>query len=167
MNDRFRVGPKSDLSSPLLRSVAKAGRHGKAWLGEGGNDFLPDIAGEPGRSPAGRTSRGTPVAWKFAERSRFDNATGDGGDDIMEEEICLQGLLIPMDWQGNGRVKTVALATDDEREIFIRNPLDQRIMSHLRERVELWGRYADVPDQSIFEVNRLQFQHPRSESRSK
>ncbi|MDJ0857328.1 MAG: hypothetical protein QNI88_19125 [Desulfobacterales bacterium] len=85
----------------------------------------------------------------------------------MEEEICLQGLLIPMDWHGNGRVKTVALATDDEREIFIRNPLDQRIMSHLRERVELWGRYADVPDQSIFEVNRLQFQHPRSESRSK
>lgn len=81
----------------------------------------------------------------------------------MEKEICLQGLLIPMDWHGNGRVKRVALATDDEREIHIRNPLDHRILHHLRQRVELWGRYADVPEQSVFEVNRLQYRRPRSE----
>ena len=79
----------------------------------------------------------------------------------MEKEICLQGLLIPMDWHRNGRIKTVALATDDEREIVIRNPLDQWIMSHLRQRVALWGHYVDLPDQSVFVVNRRRFRRPR------
>ncbi len=96
---------------------------------------------------------------------RFDNIIAYRGGEIMEEEICLQGLLIPMDWHGNGRVKTVALATDDEREIFIRNPLDEWITRHLRQRVALWGRYADVPDRSVFEVNRLQCHRPRPDPR--
>jgi hypothetical protein len=73
----------------------------------------------------------------------------------VEEEICLIGLLIPMDWHSNGRVKSVALATDDEREIYIRNPRHLHILPHLRQRVELWGKFNDPQNPAVFQVRRL------------
>ena len=94
---------------------------------------------------------------------RLDNIIADGGGEIMEEEICLRGLLIPMDWHGNGRVKTVALATDDEREIFIRNPRHLHVIHHLRQRVELWGTFEDPQNPTVFMIKRLQRQRPTPE----
>jgi len=74
----------------------------------------------------------------------------------MDREIYLTGLLIPVDWHGNGRVKAVALATDDEREISIGGPLQAHIVHHLRQQVELWGTYDDPIQPTVFQVNRLQ-----------
>ncbi len=73
----------------------------------------------------------------------------------MKEVICLKGLLIPMDWHRNGRVKTVVLATYDENEIFIHNPTQNHIIAHLRQRVELWGTFDDSQHPTVFQVNRL------------
>ena len=74
----------------------------------------------------------------------------------MGREIYLTGLLIPVDWYGNGSVKAVALATDDEQEIFIGGPLQEHIVHHLRQQVELWGTYDDPVHQTVFQVNRFQ-----------
>jgi hypothetical protein len=74
----------------------------------------------------------------------------------MGREIYLTGLLIPVDWHGNGSVKAVALATDDEKEISIGGPLQEHIVHHLRQQVELWGSYDDPIQPSVFQVNRFQ-----------
>ena len=74
----------------------------------------------------------------------------------MGQEIHLTGLLIPVDWYGNGNVKAVALATDDEKEISIGGPLRNHILHHLRQQVELWGTYEDPIQQTVFQVNRFQ-----------
>jgi len=74
----------------------------------------------------------------------------------MDQEIHLTGLLIPVDWYGNGNVKAVALATDDEKEISIRGLLRDHILHHLRQQVELWGTYEDPIHQTVFQVNRFQ-----------
>jgi hypothetical protein len=74
---------------------------------------------------------------------------------MMQHEICLRGLLIPKDWHGNGRVKIVALATDDEREITLRNPPRKNIIHHLRHQVELWGAFDDPQDPTVFQISRL------------
>jgi hypothetical protein len=97
------------------------------------------------------------VAFDFVDRSRTDNGIEKGSGGLMGREICLEGLLIPKDWYHNGRVKSVVLATDDEKEIHIRNPLQQHIIHHLRQRVALWGTFEDADDQTAFQVNRLQF----------
>jgi hypothetical protein len=75
----------------------------------------------------------------------------------MGQEIYLTGLLIPVDWYGNGNVKTVALATDDEKEISIGGPLQNNIMRHLRKQVALWGSFEDPTNQTVFQVRRF---HP-------
>jgi hypothetical protein len=74
----------------------------------------------------------------------------------MSREIYLTGLLIPVDWHVNGSVKAVALATDDEKEISIGGPLQEYIIHHLRQQVELWGTYEDPIHQTVFQVNRFQ-----------
>ena len=81
----------------------------------------------------------------------------------MSREIYLTGLLIPVDWYGNGRVKAVALATDDEQEISIGGPLQDHILHHLRQQVELWGTYEDPIQQAVFQVNRFQPKQPSQE----
>lgn len=73
----------------------------------------------------------------------------------MAQEVCLKGLLIPKDWHHNGRVKAVALATDDEKEIFIRIPPRKQITHYLRHQVELWGAFDDPQDPTVFHVRRL------------
>ena len=75
----------------------------------------------------------------------------------MNEEIYLTGLLIPVAWYGNGNVKTVALATDDEKEISISGPLQKNIMRHLRQQVALWGTFEDPINCAVFQVKRF---HP-------
>jgi hypothetical protein len=82
---------------------------------------------------------------------------------MMGQEVCLKGLLIPKDWYHNGRVKSVVLATDDEQEICIRNPLPKQLIHHLRERVALWGTFEEADNQTAFQVNRLQFGRPAPE----
>lgn len=74
----------------------------------------------------------------------------------MNQEIYLTGLLIPIDWFGNGQVKAIALATDDEKEVSIAGPLQDHFLLHLRQKVELWGTYEDPVHQTVFLVNRFQ-----------
>jgi hypothetical protein len=57
----------------------------------------------------------------------------------------------------------VALATDDEREIFIRNPRHLHVIHHLRQRVELWGTFEDPQNPTVFMIKRLQRQRPTPE----
>lgn len=73
----------------------------------------------------------------------------------MDQEIHLTGLLIPVDWHGNGRVKAVALATADEQEIAVGGPLLQHILNHLRERVDIWGTYDDPVHGKRFRICRI------------
>jgi hypothetical protein len=75
----------------------------------------------------------------------------------MDQEIYLTGLLIPVDWYGNGSIKAVALATDDENEISIGGPLQKNIMRHLRQQVALWGTFEDPINRAVIQVKRL---HP-------
>lgn len=74
----------------------------------------------------------------------------------MVHEIHLRGLLIPVDWHANGRVKTVALATSDEQEIAIGGPLLGHILCHLRQRVDVWGMYDDPVLRNSFCISRIQ-----------
>jgi hypothetical protein len=80
----------------------------------------------------------------------------------MAQEIHLRGLLIPKDWYSNGKIKTLALATDDEKEISIGNPAHHHIMRHLRQRVELWGTFEDPLHHRVFQVNRLKIEDASS-----
>jgi hypothetical protein len=73
----------------------------------------------------------------------------------MNQEIYLTGLLIPVDWSGNGSVKAVALATADEKEIPIGGPLQSNIIGHLRQQVALWGTFENPTGQTVFNVNRF------------
>lgn len=73
----------------------------------------------------------------------------------MAQEVCLRGLIIPKEWHRNGRVKSLALATNDEKEISISNPMQIRIIRHLRQQVEVWGIFEDPACQTIFQVTRL------------
>ena len=75
----------------------------------------------------------------------------------MDQEIYLTGLLIPVDWYGNGSIKAVALATDDEKEISIGGPLQKNIMCHLRQQVALWGTFEDPLNRAVIQVKRF---HP-------
>ncbi|MGD9249841.1 MAG: hypothetical protein PVG19_01385 [Desulfobacterales bacterium] len=73
----------------------------------------------------------------------------------MVEEVRLNGLLIPNDWHANGRVKSLTLATDDEKEITL-SGLPSRLMKlHLRQRVDVWGTFADSQNPAVFKVRRL------------
>ena len=80
----------------------------------------------------------------------------------MNQEIYLTGLLIPVDWSGNGSVKAVALATADEKEIPIGGPLQPNIIGHLRQQVALWGTFEDPIGQTVFNVNRFHPMPPHS-----
>jgi hypothetical protein len=73
----------------------------------------------------------------------------------MMEETYLEGLLIPKDWHSNGRVKSLALATDDEQEIAIGKPLHRGMIKHMRQRVEIWGVFEDPVLRTVFNVRRL------------
>lgn len=74
----------------------------------------------------------------------------------MDQEIHFTGLLIPVAWHGNGRVKAVALATADEQEIAVGGPLLHRILGHLREQVDIWGTFDDPVGRKGFRVCRFQ-----------
>ena len=78
----------------------------------------------------------------------------------MDEEIHLQGLLIPKDWHSNGCVKALALATDDEKEVMISTPLQGDMIRHLRQRVEIWGAFDDPVLRTVFYVRRLKCREP-------
>jgi hypothetical protein len=80
----------------------------------------------------------------------------------MDQEIYLTGLLIPVDWSGNGSVKAVALATADEKEIPIGGPLQTNIIGHLRQQVALWGTFEDPVGRTVFNVNRFHLMPPHS-----
>jgi hypothetical protein len=80
----------------------------------------------------------------------------------MDQEIYLTGLLIPVDWSGNGSVKAVALATADEKEIPIGGPLQTNIIGHLRQQVALWGTFEDPIGRTVFNVNRFLLVPPHS-----
>ena len=80
----------------------------------------------------------------------------------MDQEIYLTGLLIPVDWSGNGSVKAVALATADEKEIPIGGPLQPNIIGHLRQQVALWGTFEDPIGQTVFNVNRFHLMPPHA-----
>ena len=85
---------------------------------------------------------------------------GKGAGTAMSQEIHLTGLIIPIDWYGNGRVKAVALATNDEKEISIGGPLRDHIIPHLRQQVDLWGTFEDPLHRTVFQVNRFQPKPP-------
>jgi hypothetical protein len=80
----------------------------------------------------------------------------------MGQEMYLTGLLIPVDWNGNGSVKAVALATADEKEIPIGGPLQNSIIGYLRQQVVLWGTFENPIGQAVFNVNRFQLMRPHS-----
>lgn len=73
---------------------------------------------------------------------------------IMDREVQLTGLLIPVDWHGSGRVKAVALATADEEEIVIAGPLPNDILRHLRQLVHVWGVFENPVQRRRFYVHR-------------
>ena len=54
--------------------------------------------------------------------------------------INLKGIVIPVDWDHNGNIISVAIATDDEQEYFIDASQNvKNMVALLRQEVELSG----------------------------
>jgi hypothetical protein len=74
----------------------------------------------------------------------------------MSADIQLRGLIIPIDWYRDGRIKTIALATPDEQYVVIRPEGIKFDLSRLlRQEVELTGYYDPLPNQATFCVKDL------------
>jgi hypothetical protein len=74
----------------------------------------------------------------------------------MSADIQLRGLIIPIDWYRDGKIKTIALATPDEKFVVIRPGGIQFDLSRLlRQEVELTGDFDPPPNQTTFCVKEL------------
>lgn len=74
----------------------------------------------------------------------------------MSVDIQLRGLIIPIDWYRDGKIKTIALATADEKFVVIRpGGVEFDLSRLLRQEVVLTGDYDPSPNQTTFCVKKL------------
>jgi hypothetical protein len=75
---------------------------------------------------------------------------------MMSADIQLRGLIIPIDWYRDGKIKTIALATHDEQYVVIRpGGIKFDLSRLLRQEVELTGYYDSPPNETTFCVKDL------------
>ena len=70
-----------------------------------------------------------------------------------EDLITVRGILIPVEWDDNGRVLTTAVFTDQENEFVIdNNNKGDELCVHLRAEVEVTGRPRQSEGRRIIRV---------------
>jgi hypothetical protein len=70
--------------------------------------------------------------------------------------ICIEGIIIPANWDNNGNVVDLAIATRDEEEYLITDK-DQiaRLKPHLRQEVEIEGITKIQKGKRIIKVKKI------------
>jgi hypothetical protein len=69
--------------------------------------------------------------------------------------VCIEGILIPANWDENGNVIDLAIATRDEKEYLITDKEQvARLKSLLRQEVEIKGFTQIQEGKTVIEVRR-------------
>jgi hypothetical protein len=94
----------------------------------------------------GWRSLGMPVAYIVYDKRQNLNGKGrtKGGEPrgatMEEKRIRLRGLILPVEWEENGRILGLAVLTDDEQEYRIeKNRMWRALLDLRRQRLEITG----------------------------
>lgn len=67
------------------------------------------------------------------------------GDDE-KRRIFFKGIVVPVDWDANGSVRTIGILTDDEGEYEVEpGAASDQLMEHLRSEILAEGVLLDLP----------------------
>ena len=67
--------------------------------------------------------------------------------------VCLRGIVIPAAWDQNGKIISVAIATDDENEYLVETQQTvAKLMSLLRREVEVTGKIIRTEKNNIIRI---------------
>ncbi|MGD8209273.1 MAG: hypothetical protein PVH37_17565 [Desulfobacterales bacterium] len=67
--------------------------------------------------------------------------------------VCLRGIVVPAAWDQNGKIISVAIATDDENEYLVETQQTAaRLMSLLRQEVEVTGTIIQTKKNDIIRI---------------
>jgi hypothetical protein len=70
--------------------------------------------------------------------------------------INISGIIIPVDWDANGNVVKMAIATHTEEEYFIEDgDKDDRLWSFLREEVKITGVLKRKAGKKIIRIKEI------------
>lgn len=67
--------------------------------------------------------------------------------------LVMEGLIIPSEWDSNGKILGISLSTFDE-DVFpiMQNAVGKELLNHIREEVEVMGALKKIDDEQIIEV---------------
>jgi hypothetical protein len=67
--------------------------------------------------------------------------------------VILKGIVVPVDWDEAGNILSLAIATNTEEELRIRNDTNgKKLFNHLREQVEVLAEISDVAGEKILHI---------------
>ena len=79
--------------------------------------------------------------------------------------ISIQGIVVPIDWDEDGNVISVAIATHEEEEFLIRNgDKVEELKKLLRQEVEVRGEMSLEGSQKVILVRTVVSQPPQGKS---
>ncbi|MFZ7125444.1 MAG: hypothetical protein ACOWWM_04725 [Desulfobacterales bacterium] len=75
----------------------------------------------------------------------------------------IKGIIIPSDWDSNGEVTGVSIATFDERVVRVSDHgAGKELVSFLRYQIDGWGELVNAPEGPILLLSRFQVKEPAS-----
>lgn len=91
-------------------------------------------------------------------------------ESVSESLVSLEGIIIPVKWDADGKVAAIAIATTDERQLLVdeNTPTGKELRRFLRAAVKLKGRlYKPAEHEHVIEVQEYHLVKNRKSRRQK
>lgn len=72
-------------------------------------------------------------------------------------QVRFKGIIIPVDWDEKGNIIRLAIATNTEEELPIKDDTNGRkLFNHIQEHIEILAEIADVAGEQVLSIQEFQ-----------